>query len=238
MRADIQWHSVRPSGDRWFVRWSGYGFLLIGILALSVCGYVLLEMKVFQAYQSWRFDAAMTSTKQPAPASEEPAPVAAPIPAETVLAPVEDRIVQGPRGVLVGRIEIERIGMAAMIMEGVDSRTLRHAVGHIPGTALPGVAGNVGIAGHRDTFFRKLKDVRPADEITLTTLEGAFRYRVELTQVVEPRDTWVLRDTGEETLTLVTCYPFHFVGTAPQRFIVQARRVTVEEAEAAGRVFR
>jgi sortase A len=111
-----------------------------------------------------------------------------------------------------------------MIMEGTDGRTLRHAVGHIPGTALPGQQGNVALAGHRDTFFRGLRNINKDDEITLTTLHGSYRYRVDSTQVVEPRDTEVLDATTDNILTLVTCYPFYFVGPAPKRFIVRAHR--------------
>lgn len=111
-------------------------------------------------------------------------------------------------------------------MEGTDNRTLRHAVGHVPRTALPGQQGNVAIAGHRDTFFRGLRNVRLDDEITLTASNGTHRYRVDSMLVVEPREVWVLEDTGEAILTLVTCYPFNFVGPAPQRFIVRARRIS------------
>jgi sortase A len=124
----------------------------------------------------------------------------------------------------LGRIEISSIGVVAMIMEGTDGRTLRHAVGHIPGTALPGQQGNVALAGHRDTFFRGLRNINKDDEITLTTLHGSYRYRVDSTQVVEPRDTEVLDATTDNILTLVTCYPFYFVGPAPKRFIVRAHR--------------
>jgi sortase A len=112
-----------------------------------------------------------------------------------------------------------------MIMEGIDGRTLRHAVGHIPGTPLPGQQGNVAIAGHRDTFFRGLRNIRKDDEITLTTLNGTYRYRVDSTQVVAPEHTEVLDDSGEAILTLVTCYPFYFVGSAPKRFVVRAHRI-------------
>jgi sortase A len=111
-----------------------------------------------------------------------------------------------------------------MILEGTDEGTLRLAVGHIPGTPLPGRQGNVALAGHRDTFFRGLRKIRVNDEITLTTLSGSYRYRVDSTKVVEPEETEVLEDDGD-ILTLVTCYPFNFVGTAPRRFIVRARRV-------------
>jgi sortase A len=102
---------------------------------------------------------------------------------------------------------------------------LRRAVGHIPGTALPSEHGNVGISGHRDTFFRPLRNIRQDDEITLATLNGAYRYRVDTIQVVGPEDIKVLDSTTESMLTLVTCYPFYFVGPAPQRFIVRAHRI-------------
>ena len=125
----------------------------------------------------------------------------------------------------MGQIELTRIGVTAMILEGTDDRTLRRAVGHIPGTSLPGQPGNVAIAGHRDTFFRALRNVRADDEITLMTLEGSYRYRVDSIKVVEPEDTQVLNNSGTDILTLVTCYPFYFVGPAPRRFIVRAQRI-------------
>jgi sortase A len=133
--------------------------------------------------------------------------------------------IDGLAGSPLGRIEISSIGLAAMIMEGVDGKTLRHAVGHIPGTPLPGQKGNVALAGHRDTFFRGLRNIHKDDEITVTTLHGSYRYRVTSTQVVEPEDIKVLAATADDTLTLVTCYPFYFVGPAPQRFIVRAQRI-------------
>jgi sortase A len=126
------------------------------------------------------------------------------------------------KGGTVGRIEIPRLGVTAVIKAGTDARTLQLAVGHIPGTSLPGEPGNVGLAGHRDTFFRRLRGIKPDDEIRVTTAEGVFSYRVERTDVVEPEDVWVLHPTGYSALTLVTCYPFSYVGSAPQRFIVRA----------------
>jgi sortase A len=115
--------------------------------------------------------------------------------------------------------------MLAAIAEGTDTTTLRRAVGHIRGTGLPGHSENVGLAGHRDTFFRPLKDVRQNDIITLTTLGGKFNYRVVSTRVVVPTETSVLDSGGTESLTLVTCYPFFYVGSAPDRFIVKAERI-------------
>ena len=125
---------------------------------------------------------------------------------------------------LVGRIDIARLGVSVMVMEGFDGKTLRRGAGHIPGTALPGQAGNVGISAHRDTFFRPLRNVRAGDVISVTTLDGEYQYRVVSTKVVSPRDVSVLDSTGGEVLTLVTCYPFYYVGAAPERFIVRAVR--------------
>jgi sortase A len=111
-------------------------------------------------------------------------------------------------------------------MEGVDQTTLRRAIGHIPGTALPGAAGNVGLAGHRDTFFRSLKDIKIRDLIQVSTLKGKFTYEVVSLRIVDPRNVGVLAPSGENLLTLVTCYPFYYVGPAPKRWIVRAKQVS------------
>ena len=125
----------------------------------------------------------------------------------------------------VGMIEIPAVGLATRVLEGSNASTLRLAVGHIPGTALPGPAGNVGLAGHRDTYFRSLRRIRVGDEIRFTTVAGTFKYRVISLRVVLPDAIEVLNDTQLPTLTLVTCYPFDFIGTAPQRLIVRAEMV-------------
>ena len=129
-------------------------------------------------------------------------------------------------GGLVGRIEIPRLGVSVMVSEGVDLRTLRRAAGHIPGTALPGQSGNVAISAHRDTFFRPLRNVRKDDVVTLATPVGDYEYRVVSTKITTPSDISVLESDGSEILTLVTCYPFYFVGSAPERFVVRAVRVS------------
>ena len=127
---------------------------------------------------------------------------------------------------LVGKIEIPRLKISAIVKEGVDARTLDVAAGHNPHTALPGQTGNVGVAAHRDTLFRNLKDVRRDDKIMLTTLDGEYVYRVVSFQIVQPTDVSVLDPSPDQkTLTLVTCYPFYFVGHAPKRFIVRALQV-------------
>jgi sortase A len=127
---------------------------------------------------------------------------------------------------LIGRIEIPRLLLSVVVVEGIGRTTLRRVVGHIPGTALPGQPGNVGLAGHRDTLFRPLKDLRVNDEIQFTTPRGDFRYEVESLRIVDPDDTGVLAASGENVLTLVTCYPFYYVGPAPKRWIVRARQVS------------
>jgi sortase A len=127
---------------------------------------------------------------------------------------------------VIGRIEVPRLGLSAIIVEGTSAANLRHAVGHIFRTGLPGQPkSNVGLAAHRDTFFRPLKDIRLEDAIKLTTPRGEFRYRVVSTRVVPPSEVSVLDSSDREILTLVTCFPFQFVGLAPDRFIVRAERV-------------
>ena len=125
---------------------------------------------------------------------------------------------------VIGLLDIPRLGVSVMVVEGVGSKSLRRAAGHIPGTALPGQPGNAGISAHRDTFFRPLRNIRRNDVITINTVLGEYRYRVVSTRIVSPSDVEVLDSGDEEVLTLVTCYPFYFVGAAPDRFIVRAVR--------------
>jgi sortase A len=119
-------------------------------------------------------------------------------------------------------LRIASIGLEVPVLDGTDDFTLNRAVGRIAGTARPGELGNVGIAGHRDGFFRGLKDVRPGDPIELETLTGSQTYVVADIRIVSPDDVSVLEPANGPVLTLVTCYPFYFVGDAPQRYIVRA----------------
>jgi sortase A len=215
----------QPARLAWFLRWAKFFFLVVGVLALSYCATVLLDEWGFQAYQTWRFNRALKNAQTSARTNPQPALSPLLARAEADRARAESLGIDGLAGSPLGRIEISSIDLAAMIMEGVDGRTLRHAVGHIPGTPLPGQQGNVALAGHRDTFFRGLRNIHKDDEITLTTLHGSFSYRVDSTQVIEPKDTKVLDATADDFLTLVTCYPFYFVGPAPKRFIVRAHRI-------------
>jgi len=119
-------------------------------------------------------------------------------------------------------LRIPKLGLEAPVLDGTDDWTLNRGVGHIAGTALPGMAGNLGIAGHRDGFFRGLKDIARGDTIELETLKGRQAYVVQDIRIVRPDDVWVLDATPAPALTLVTCYPFYFVGSAPERYIVRA----------------
>jgi sortase A len=172
-------------------------------LLLGYCGFALVDAWIFQRRESLDLDRLLRDRR----AASEGAPAAA---------------TDG----LIGRMQIPRLRLSAVVFEGVDKTTLRRVVGHIPGTALPGEAGNVGLAGHRDTFFRPLKDLRVKDEIQFSTLSGDFKYEVESLIVVDPNNVGVLAPSNENVLTLVTCYPFFYIGAAPQRFIVRARQVS------------
>ena len=129
------------------------------------------------------------------------------------------------RGSVVAALDSGRIGLSVMVLEGTDERTLGLGAGHMPGSGVPGKAGNVVITGHRDTFFRPLRSIRPGDSIELTSPEGTYQYRVSWTRVVAPNDTRSLKPTRQEVLTLVTCYPFSYIGSAPDRLVVRAKRM-------------
>ena len=122
---------------------------------------------------------------------------------------------------VVGRIDIPAVGISAVVGEGIDAGMLNRGVGHLPETNLPGESGNTVFAGHRDTFFAGLRDIARGDTILVTTGGGTFRYRVDDMNVVEPRDVEVLADQSGSTLTLLTCYPFRYIGPAPRRFVVR-----------------
>ena len=129
-------------------------------------------------------------------------------------------------GESLGQIRIERLGLKAAIGEGERPSVLRRGVGHLPDSAWIGQGGNVALAGHRDTVFRSLRRIQTGDVIEIVTADRSVRYRVDKTAVVSPNDLTVLEDSGRSTLTLITCYPFSFFGSAPDRFIVRAREIS------------
>jgi sortase A len=209
-------------------------FLFAGIAALGVWGWSMIHESVYQDWSNWAFDRGLAGEKisiadylkdkwagygrAPEPAGETTAPTtAAPITA--------DRPRAAAKNALVGRIEIPRLHLQAVVREGTGTKTLDIALGHIAGTALPGQNGDVAVAGHRDRLFRGLKDIKTGDQIVFETPTTKFAYQVEGTQVVKPTDVGVLKAGVYPELTLVTCYPFSYIGSAPDRFIVKARQV-------------
>ncbi|MGE5570731.1 MAG: class D sortase [Rhodospirillales bacterium] len=210
----------------------------LAAIALGAYALVYLDRSLYQAFQQWSFQQALERKPANVPGflahmirsgtgareSAEPGgtfrelhPAAKSPSMKAFLKP----------GSPIGRIEIERVGLQAIIVESTTSEALRRAVGHVEGTALPGEDGNVALAGHRDTFFRGLRDVRPSDIIRIDTLDGSWEYQVESTRVVDPENVEVLKASGSPMLTLVTCYPFNAVGPAPRRYIVQARKARI-----------
>ncbi len=174
-----------------------------GFICLAVCAWSLIHLAVYQHRENQAFDEEIRSATVPANLTRRPAP-----------------------GSVIGRLVIHRLHVRAIVREGAEGQVLDVALGHVPGTALPGQDGNVGIAGHRDTLFRPLQDIAKGDRIVLETAHGTFNYDVDRIGIVQPKDVGVLSPGSRPELTLVTCYPFRYVGSAPDRFIVQARLVT------------
>jgi len=212
-------------------------FLAVGLGLLGIYAFFRMHGWFFQAYDSWSFEQAVKERAReteigPTPTRKqrsEPRLEEAALPdyqgwSQARASAHAKSLSRHPRSI-VGRLLIPALNMNVMVLEGTDRWTLNRAVGHIEGTALPGSAGNMGISAHRDGFFRKLGDIRKGDEIAIVTTDKTYTYAVESTQVVYPQDTHVLARSRKPTLTLVTCYPFYFVGEAPQRFIVKAQLV-------------
>lgn len=191
------------------LKWAQGALLVVAVFLLGYYAFAVWDARRYQEQQGLYLDQL--------PPDEQAASIGAPRQEPEVLTYQDDE--------LVGRIEIDRLGISVIVAEGISAKTLRRSVGHIPGTALPGQSGNVGLAGHRDTFFRPLEGIRMNDIIVLSTRAGEYRYRVVSSQIVSPNDVAVLDPTGSDILTLVTCHPFYFVGPAPNRFIVRAARV-------------
>ena len=194
--------------------------LILAQLTLSACAVLLLGYCAFVLLDAWIFQKRESRDLDRLQRRERALSVGRPLPAYAA----SPRGTSAATGDLIGRIVIPRIFLTAVVVDGTDKTALRRGVGHIPGTSLPGEQGNVGLAGHRDTLFRLLKDLRPSDEIQFSTFNGEIRYVVEAILIVDPEDVGVLAPTSENMLTLVTCYPFFYIGPAPKRFVVRARQ--------------
>jgi len=199
-----------------------YLFAIAGIAALAYYANTFARARLFQQKEAQRF--AERIEKQPA-LEETAARSGSTLEVVAQEEPAE--------GAVIGTLSIPRIGLMTVVLEGVTDKDLKIAPGHVPGTAIPGDSGNVSIAGHRDTFFRPLRLIRIGDSIVITTVRGEERYRVESTEIVDPTDVQVLDPTTSASLTLVTCYPFYYVGSAPKRFIVHAEQLVEHGEDAA-----
>jgi len=128
-----------------------------------------------------------------------------------------------PDPLLIGELDVPRVRLSVMVREGLAATTLRRAVGHVPSTALPGELGNFVVLAHRDTFFRRLRELEKGDTVRMVTARGHFTYTVESLVVVEPEGISLTAPPSEAIATLITCFPFNYVGPAPRRFVATAR---------------
>jgi sortase A len=193
--------------------WLEAGLLAIGIACLGWYSYSSVAARSFQHAQADAFEQARAEAAEVVP----PPPA---VPAEGVADTAADSN-------LIGMLEIPRLGLSTPVMRGDDDETLDVAVGHLPDTPDPWEEGNSALAGHRDGLFRPLEKIRVGDQIHLRTMRGDLTYRVQAISIVTPRDLSVLAPTSTSVLTLITCYPFKFVGNAPKRFIVRAERMEI-----------
>ena len=191
--------------------------MALGIAAVAYAGGALAYGDVAQRYASWKF------------VQDGRAPAAV----ERTAAAVDSRadVHDGDR---VGRLEIPRLGLSVMVFQGIEESALLAGAGHVPGTPSPGGDGNVVIAAHRDTYFRKLSGILAGDRIRVVTVRGTFEYVVDSSETVDPDETRVMESRDRDELTLITCFPFYFVGSAPKRFIVHAQAIEVFNVEQIG----
>jgi sortase A len=182
------------------LRWLKCVLWGVAVIAIAIYAGTTAERWISQAYLDWEFAKALEAPE--------------------LAGPPNTRIPEGLQP--LGRLEIPSIDLSAMFIEGADNRTLRRGIGHIPGTALPGILGDVALSAHRDTFFRRLGELSSGDVIWITTLRGRYKYLVKFSQIVDSTHSLAVRTIGPPTLTLVTCYPFYYIGPAPKRFIVHA----------------
>jgi sortase A len=177
--------------------------LWAGIAALAYAGGTTAYSEAFQRYQSQQFESVRSRPKNTSTAG---------------VAETHDL----HEGDVVGKLEVPRIGLSVIVLQGIEESTLALGAGHVPGTPLPAVAGNVVIAAHRDTFFRKLNGIMPGDEIRLSIGTRRYAYVVDAMEIVDPQNPQIMQSRAYSELTLITCYPFYYVGSAPKRFIVRA----------------
>src|SRR5262245_33814006 len=193
--------------------------LVVGIVCVGYYGYMTAEARIFQHRQTDALRALLDDVPD-APPVAPAAPVASVVPATSRATPLAPGV--------IALLEVPRLLISSPVVSGDGPAALDVAVGHLPDTPLPWERGNTAFAAHRDGLFRPLRNVRVGDSVRVRTTRGEFTYRVQDTKIVAPDDLSVLAPTSADTLTLITCYPFNYVGHAPKRFIVRAERVVLE----------
>jgi sortase A len=218
---------TKENANQKYTRRAEYASLTLGMALLTFWGAARLESIINSRAALGKFDAFESRASVSADSTHEQGGASRAL--ETILSSWDGKKVQAQiesrserTDVPLAVLRIPKIRLEVPVLEGTDSLTLNHAVGRIAGTARLGEPGNIGIAGHRDGFFRGLKDVAVGDTVELRTLTGTVAYKVDQVSIVGPEDVSVLSPKAGPSLTLVTCYPYYFVGRAPQRYIVSA----------------
>jgi len=186
-------------------------FFVVGIALLIYVGAEWLHSRQEQAEGNRELDRILSNT-----------------PVASSTAPLHDSSL--PDGSLVGRLEIPGLRVSTIVFQGTGNHVLSEGVGHLDGSAMPGQPGNMVLAAHRDSYFRPLRNINKGDLIQVTTPSGIRTYKVDWTKIVAPTEISVENPTPKPSLTLITCYPFYYVGNAPKRFIVRAEEIIAEQA--------
>jgi len=199
--------------------------LLVGTVSILLFAWSLLDGTYYQYMQRLQFDKELAGTAGGSWGIAKEIVVPEPRPQPEVAFHVLPNLAKrhGRDPMLIGQLDVPRVGLSVMVREGMDPTSLRRAVGHVPSTALPGQPGNFVVLGHRDTFFRKLRELEKGDTVQISTTRGRFTYAVESIEVVEPEGISLSVPPSETVTTLITCFPFNYVGTAPRRFVARAR---------------
>jgi sortase A len=210
-------------------------FLIAGLALLLVCIVARVDGLVMSRAAIWSFEARQSESSAADPTAGKPES------SSLDFSLWSEKRVNAYKAALGMKLDsplavlsIPRIGVEVPVFDGTDDLILNRGAGRIAGTAKPGQAGNIGIAAHRDGFFRSLKDIRVGDRIELRSPTNEFLYTVDDIEIVQPTDVSVLRNRPNPSITLVTCYPFYFVGDAPQRYIVHASIVDSDKTTASG----
>ena len=214
--------SARPARKHW-LHTAETSMFVAGVLLLSVFLAAWMHSLVFSRFAIWQFRSVEAAQRSTPAAAQDPRAGGVDV---TLWGAARIRAYEHSLASTIAPpvaiLKIPRLQITAPVFEGTDELTLNRGVGRIEGTATAGSNGNVGIAGHRDGFFRGLKDIRQGDVIQIETTKQEDTYVVHATEIVEPTDVNVLESSSTPTVTLVTCYPFYFVGNAPHRFVVKA----------------